>query len=97
MRFSPGPLIKNKMKISIDLEDIQFGKQYTLIFSIAEDGNVLVDNTIKNKKQTTSANKTSPNIEDFETKEQDISTTKEHVVKKEFKVESSFGGKITPN
>jgi len=85
------------MNISIKLSDIQIGKNYVFEFSLSEDGTVIKQNVSQKKPKKENC----PSLETFEEKApkleeppklEDIKST----VQKDFKVESSFGGKINP-
>lgn len=85
------------MDIKFNISGVQEGKKYVLEFCIKEE-----DNTKPEKKQVQSApssekKKKGPSLEDFEQQEkppqlEEIKSNKP----KEFKVESSFSGKINP-
>jgi len=80
------------MQITITLDGIQEGKKYTLEFSV--NGKSILTSPVKQSKK-----KSGPSLESFEkTSQKTNGPTLEEVghTTKEFKIESSFEGKIDP-
>ena len=85
------------MDISINISSVSEGKKYVLEFCISQDGEVI--KTTKSKKPSPKKPKSNGlSLEDFEEKENppQIDNPKITSSTKEFKVESSFDGKIDP-
>lgn len=85
------------MKITLEIDEIQLGKNYCFEFSVSEDGKLIkksnnkpsIDNKHKEQK---------PSIEDFEKHiNNNGPKLEEPKIKKEFKIESSFDGRIEGN
>ena len=82
------------MKITIDFDGIQENKNYIFQFSLSSDGQVVVNSAVPVSKTIPKKN-TVPSLEDFENKEK--SPQIEELtprIKKDFKVTSSFDGKL---
>jgi len=85
------------MKISIEFDGVQEGKNYNFQFSLTEDGEVVVKKSSPSKPRKPKE-KQGPSLEDFEQKESKAPKIDEPTFKKdtEFKIESSLDGKIDP-
>lgn len=86
------------MKINIELDGIQEGKNYTIDFCVNGEKVTTRRSSSKNSssKQDKKDDKKGPSIEDFEKKEKSNKPTLETPkVQQEFKVESSFGDKLS--
>lgn len=86
------------MKISIDFDGVQENKQYNFSFCLSTDGDVILTTKTENISKNND-NKKKPSLEDFEEDKNKRTkpTLEEPVInkKKDFKVESSFDGKIS--
>lgn len=81
------------MKVTIEIDEIQEGKQYTIDFCISEDGSVKKTNKVKTTNPSVEKKK-GPSLDDFEEVSRKPSLDDVPVIKKkmsDFKIESSFG------
>jgi hypothetical protein len=84
------------MKISIDFDGIQEGKNYVFQFSLSSNGQVVIaDSTTPTSQVAEKKENGAPSLEDFEDKEKPPELGKPGTtMKRDFKVESSFDGKL---
>jgi hypothetical protein len=85
--------INTIMKISIDFDGIQEGKNYIFQFSLFSDGHVVFANSTPSNNNVIKKENNAPSLSDFEDKSPIIEKIGVKS-KKEFKVESSFDGKL---
>lgn len=82
------------MDISINLSDIQVGKNYVLEFCLSEDGKRVVKSTKVNNKSDKTETDDKPSIDDFKPKPPTIDDVPKISKNTEFKIESSFDDKL---
>jgi hypothetical protein len=81
------------MKITFEIDEVQEGKNYVVEFCVSENG-VTKKSTTTRKNTPKEKKKTGPSLDDFESDAPKLEEPKKGPA--DFKVESSFDGKINP-